>query len=227
MQLTLIETRQEAPEAISFFFEPDQPMTWDAGQFLQYTLPHLAADNRGSNRYFSIASAPSEGHVRLTTRFAENSSTFKATLKAMRPGQTIGIGKPEGDFVITDPTEEFVFVAGGAGITAFRAMLMDLDHKEFPMHIALLYANRDEHFIYRDELDALARKHKNFTIRYVVSPEKIDAANIRAAAPQIARPTFYVSGPEPMVEALDRLLPTLGVPPSHLRNDYLPGYAWP
>src|SRR5581483_2999979 len=108
MKLTLIDKRKEAGDATSFILKPETGMdaattlfTWRAGQFLHYTLPHENADDRKTERYFTISAAPHEGHVMITTRIladaanastanaaatAPKMSTFKKTLAALPIG---------------------------------------------------------------------------------------------------------------------------------------------
>ncbi len=227
MHLTLIDKKHETPDAVSFIFEPEQPLVWQAGQFLHYKLPHPQADDRGEERYFTISAAPHEGNVMLTTRFSvDHPSSFKSALEEMPFNAVIEADAPEGDFIVTDPTESMVFIAGGAGITPFRSILTDLDHRNLPMHVTLLYANRDEHFIFRDELEALAAKHDTFRIKYFISPQRIDAEAIKQSVPDITKPLFYVSGPEPMAEAMEKMLLAMEIPAHHIKTDFFPGYAW-
>jgi ferredoxin-NADP reductase len=83
MKLKLAARKTESPGVESFIFKPEEPLIWKAGQFLHYILNHKATDDRGSDRWFTIASAPCERRVMLTTRFAsKQGSTFKKTLKA-------------------------------------------------------------------------------------------------------------------------------------------------
>jgi ferredoxin-NADP reductase len=46
-------------------------------------------------------------------------------------------------------------------------------------------------------------------------------------APDLAKPTFHISGPEPFVEAVGSMLSGFGVPDAHVKRDYFPGYDWP
>lgn len=224
----LTDRKQESPDATSFFFKPDHPITWRAGQFLHYTLPHDFTDQRKISRYFSIASAPFENHVQITTRFmADSGSTFKKSLGRMPLGGIIQADDPEGDFVVNDPTEDMVWIAAGTGITAFRSILFDLDYRRLPVPVTLLYMNRDSHFIYKDELEAMEREHEEFKIHYFVSPKKVDLAALNKIVKDVKKPIFYISGPEPMVESYEKLLQSLGVLPHHVKTDYLPGYTWP
>jgi ferredoxin-NADP reductase len=228
MKLTLVAKRAEAPDVMSFVFSSDALLTWQPGQFLHYRLPHLDADERGITRYFTIASAPFEKHVMLTTRCAsERSSSFKRALGQRPIGTTIDADAPAGDFVLADPGREHVLMAGGIGITPFRAMLLDLDHQGLPINATLLYANRTSDFVYQAEIDRLLERHPRLAVRYLVSPARVTESSIRDAAIDLGKPVFHVSGPEPFVEAVESLLAGLGVPDAHVKRDYFPGYAWP
>lgn len=228
MKLILVAKRPETGDVVSFMFRSDALLKWKAGQFLHYSLPHPDADDRGITRYFTIASAPFEGHVMLTTRFAsERGSSFKRALRQLPVGAAVEVGEPDGDFVVGDPGDEHVFIAGGIGVTPFRAILLDLDHRELPIKATLLYANRTPDFVYKAELDQLGGRHPGLVVRYLVSPERVTQPSIRAVAADLAKPTFHVSGPEPFVEALGSMLSGLGVPDAHLKRDYFPGYDWP
>jgi ferredoxin-NADP reductase len=228
MKLILISKRPETKDVTSFLFRSDAPLKWHAGQFLHYSLPHPDADDRGITRYFTIASVPFEGHVMLTTRFAsERSSSFKCALRQLPIGAAVDVSEPDGDFVVGDPAGQHVLIAGGIGVTPFRAILLDLDHRQLPINATLLYANRTPDFVYKAELDRLASRHPGFVVRYFVSPERVSQTSIRAVAPDLTTPTFHVSGPEPFVESVGSMLSGLGVPDAHVKRDYFPGYDWP
>ena len=228
MKLTLVAKRSETDDVMSFMFTSETSLSWQAGQFLHYTLPHRDADERGATRYFTIASAPFEKHVMLTTRFArERSSSFKRALRQLPVGAAIEVGEPEGDFVLDDPTREHVLLAGGIGITPFRAILLDLDYHKLPINATLLYANRTRAFVYQAELDGLAARHPRLVIRYLVSPARVTEASIHGVTADLAKPTFHVSGPEPFVEAVGSMLAGSGVPDANVKRDYFPGYDWP
>ncbi len=227
MKLTLLEKRPEAGDATSFIFKPEIPLTWRAGQFLHYNLPHPNPDERKLERYFTIASAPFEQNVRLTTRRSEQGSSFKTALFTLPIGGTIEADGLEGDFTVDDPAKEFIFIAGGIGITPYRSILLDLDHRGLPINGQLLYANRDEELIFQEELEALVSKHEGFKIKYFIAQEKIDETAIGQVAPDLQRPFFYVSGPEPMVESFEKMLLAVGVPDAQFKRDFFPGYDWP
>jgi ferredoxin-NADP reductase len=228
MKLTLVAKRPETQGVMSFLFTGEAPLKWQAGQFLNYTLPHADADDRGITRYFTIASAPFEGHVMLTTRLGDDrTSSFKRALRQLPVGATVDVDEPEGDFVAGDPGDTHVLMAGGIGVTPFRAILLDLEHRGLPISATLLYANRSPEFVYKAELDALAGRHAGLIVRYLVSPERVTETTIRDAAAVLTEPTFHVSGPEPFVEAMASMLSGRGVPDARVKRDYFPGYDWP
>ena len=227
MKLILVDKRSETEDVTSFIFRSDAPLKWQAGQFLHYSLPHADPDDRGVTRYFTIASAPFEGQVMLTTRFApERGSSFKRALRQLPLGAAVDVGEPDGDFIVGDPGHEHIFIAGGIGVTPFRAILLDLDHRELPINATLLYANRNPDFVYKAEMDRLAGRHPRLVVRYLVSPERVTQSSIRGVSAGLAKPIFYVSGPEPFVDALGTMLTGLGVPDGQVKSDFFPGYDW-
>ena len=224
MLLTLIEKRKEAEDVISFVFKPEIPFSWKAGQFLHYTLKHKNYDSRGPDRYFTIASALFEKVVQITTRFAKQGSSFKKALKSFKIGDRIEGVAPDGNFTLDDPTQKSVFIAGGIGITPFRSILLNFVHQSIPIKVTLLYANKTSDFVYKKELEDIAKHNPNLKIHFIVGPKRIDKNGIKKTVANLKKPIFYVSGPEPMVESIDTILGRLSVPKNHIKNDFFPGY---
>jgi ferredoxin-NADP reductase len=225
MKLKLVARKKESPGVESFIFKPEKPLVWKAGQFLHYVLNHPKTDDRGSDRWFTIASAPYERNVMITTRFAETKgSTFKKTLKALKAGDTIEFSDLDGDFLVSDARKDYVFIAGGIGITPFRSILKQFAHEGKRLRVQLLYANRKHVAAYKKEFDAMERRNRNFTVHYLFHPKRIDEQTVRELVPDLKKPLFYVSGPEPMVESVGKMLLQIGVPKKNLKQDWFPGY---
>lgn len=221
--LTLIRQDQWAPGITGFWFSKPAQLTFQAGQFLQWTLPHNKPDNRGIRRWFTISASPSETELLITTKFSEKSSTFKQALQKVQPGDRLTATGLEGDFVLPiDVDRPLVFLAGGIGITPFRSMIKFLVDTKEARPITLLYAAKTpDEFVFKDLL-AAAEKTIGLKVRYITGP--LDEHAIRASVTDLTRPFFYVSGPEPMVEALGMVLKKAGVPEAHLKQDFFPGY---
>ena len=225
MKLKLAARKTESPGVVSFIFKPDGPLVWKAGQFLHYVLNHAPTDDRGSDRWFTIASAPYERDVMITTRFAaKQGSTFKSNLKDLKPGDEIEISDLDGDFIVSNAKKHYVFIAGGIGITPFRAILKEAAHTGTFLNVKMLYANRDKDIVYKKELEALAARNPNLKIYYLFSPQRINKTIIKELVPDLKKPLFYVSGPEPMVESVGKMLQEMGVPNKQIKQDWFPGY---
>jgi ferredoxin-NADP reductase len=224
MKLILKEVKPEVAGVNSFIFTAEEPMPWKAGQFMHVMLPHEAADDRGTERWFTIASAPYEQTPMITTRLSDPGSTFKKTLKALTPGMSLETDYVDGDFVIEDTSKDYVFLAGGIGITPFHSILKEADHAGQRLKVNLIYANRDANVPYKAELDAFAQKNPSLKLNYITNPQRIDETTVRALVPDLMTPMFYVSGPEPMVKSLQQMLLGMGIPEAHIKIDDFPGY---
>jgi ferredoxin-NADP reductase len=227
MTLTLLAKEPLTDGVVSFVWEPPAGFTWQAGQYMQLTLPHDNPDDRGIKRWFTIAAPPFEGKPRTTTRIAtEHSSTFKQALAKLEPGDTIEANEPEGDFVLDDKQHEYVFIAGGIGFTPFHAILTELAHQGALPKIQVLYGVRNTQATYHEELAELSGRFPQLKVQYIVEPDRINEAVISQFVTDLQSPFFYISGPEPMVLAFEKLLQNMGVPQDNLRKDEFPGYTW-
>jgi ferredoxin-NADP reductase len=224
MKLNFIKKEQEVVGVYSFYFRPQQELSWNAGQFLQYTFAHQNMDDRGEKRWFTISTAPYEKDIRITTRINnEHSSSFKSALMLLTAEDEIEAGNPEGDFVFGDPKNKYVFFAGGIGITPFRSILAQLEHDGQNFNVDLLYANRDEQLLFGNELARMEQTHPNFHVHKFIGDNHV---TLEALKPYMDEPNtiIYISGPEPMVEDFDKQLKEAGMPEGRVKGDYFPNY---
>jgi ferredoxin-NADP reductase len=89
-----VRRRHEAENATTFYFEPDSPLAYTAGQYLNYTLPHPNPDDRGTRRSFTLSSFPEEPLLSLTTRLSTPRSSFKTALSELEPGAELETNGP-------------------------------------------------------------------------------------------------------------------------------------
>lgn len=215
--LKLLKSYDETDNIRTFVFETGGTR-WQPGQYQVYELAQVAGDADAKKRYFTIASAPSEGEIHISTRVTD--STFKQALNSLQPGDTIEAHDIEGDFT-WDAGEPVVLVAGGIGVTPYRSMLVERAATGQPIKAHLLYFGRDDNFAFRTEFDKLAAEHPELTIDYIVG-EQISADSIVQHAPEAKDHTTYLSGPEPMVDAVGEALTQQGIT---LKQDWFPGYT--
>ncbi len=220
MKFELKEKTEILPAVFLFKFLPPEGFTWEAGQFIFYEIPHSNPDSRGIERHFTISSSPHESQVFLTTRILpENGSTFKQALKNLTVGQKVEAYNLSGQFVIKNNLK-MVFIAGGIGITPFRAIVLDLAFKKKLTDVILLYANRDENIIFKNEFDKIAAENPGFKIHYVLEPKRLDEAFLKVF--QSLDADYFVSGPPPMVKGVTETLKNLGI--SKIIQDSFTGY---
>lgn len=234
--LTLLEKKEIARGTYEFTFTSDRPLTFRAGQYLEWTLAHSPSDDRGNRRFFTIASAPTEDVVRLGVRVSESGSTFKRALMALESGAVISASQLAGDFVLpTNREEKLAFIAGGIGITPFRSQIQYLLDTKDGRSAVLLYSNKTAAEIAYKDLFEHAQKEIGLKTFYAVTDEsnppsgiyagRIDGALIAREIPDYRERVFYISGPHAMVEAFETTLHTMGVLHANIKTDYFPGYA--
>lgn len=98
--LTFVNRIQQSPHVISFYFSTSTKFSFQAGQYLQMTLPHDDVDEGGASRFFTMASAPHEPHIMITTK--QSSSSFKQKLFALKKGDQVRCFGPMGTFVLEE-----------------------------------------------------------------------------------------------------------------------------
>lgn len=212
----------------NFWFEPVRQFSYEPGQFLEYTLSHDEEDIRGRRRYFTIASSPTEKQILISTRIqADKGSSFKTALQNLKLGQGIVASNLEGEFVLpAEPGQKLAFIAGGIGITPFRSMIKYLFDKKLYRDIVLIYSNRSANDVIFKEI---LNQANDLGVKTVYANTDTDGLvnekRIRKEIPDFRDRVFYVSGPEPMVQAFENMLYTMGLPRRQVKRDYFPGYS--
>jgi ferredoxin-NADP reductase len=233
MKAVLDHIHQEADDIRTFWFSPARAVQYTAGQFIQMLLQHDKPDDRGDKRWFTLSSSPTDAPlISITTKFAKtNSSSFKSTLHALKPGDEVEITDPMGDFVLPkDKSIPLVFVAGGIGITPFHSIIKDLKDTAEHRSIQFLYALHDKNEQVFDELLSGYGLNQYTLIYQETNDPKAEKGNLSGAriielTGSVENKLIYVSGPEGMVEALQGGLQEIEVPKSQLVGDYFPNYS--
>jgi ferredoxin-NADP reductase len=232
MKVTFEQSQAVAANIRTFYFRPERPVHYTAGQFIELTLKHPRPDDRGIKRWFTLSSAPTEELVSVTTKFAgtDKSSSFKKALFKLQPAHELQMSEPMGDFVLPKLIQTpLVFVAGGIGITPFHSMLSWLADTKETRPIRLLYGvHNEEEIIFQETFD---RTGQHATI-VVGKPSAawggergyLNAELILGLEKPSEDTLVYVSGPEPMDEGLEKDLHKAGLKKSQLVLDFFPNY---
>lgn len=216
-ELRLLSSHDEVGNVRTFVFETGG-IHWIAGQSQGYRLDSIGGTPEENERWFTIASAPHEREIHISTRVTE--SKFKQALNAMQPGDRIVCYGLEGDFTWEEVANPVVLVAGGIGITPFRSILLERHALGKPLNATLIYFNRTDTIPFMPELRGLTESHPEFELLAVVGEDITADSILGKLAGDITR-TILLSGPEPMVEAVGSDLKRRGV---QIRQDWFPGY---
>jgi ferredoxin-NADP reductase len=190
-------------------------------------------DEKGPRRHISVVTSPTErGVLGLCTRLRD--TAFKRSLAELEVGDKVEVEAPKGDFVLPEDTEQqYVFVAGGIGITVFRCMLRYIADKGLPYKVTLVYSNRDrESTAFLDELQELETTVPGLRLVLTMTddPEwegetrRIDEAMLRDHLGELEPFTYLVAGPPGMVEGVAATLQAAGVPEERLMPARFSGY---
>ncbi|HYM65582.1 MAG TPA: FAD-dependent oxidoreductase [Candidatus Sulfotelmatobacter sp.] len=221
MILTLIDKKTETKDVNTYVFKSDVYFIWKAGQYLIYSLKHKNQDKRGKMRFFTISSPPFFKNPSITTRIDPvKGSSFKKALNNLKLGEKINAKGPDGDFIIDDFKKSYFFIAQGMGLTPFRSILKQLEFENKDLDIEFFYSGKDKNIIFKDEFDSL--RLKNLKIKYFIG-KRIREKDI-ISIKDFKKRQFYISGPDSMVEDMEKILLGLGIKKENIKSDYFSGY---
>jgi len=235
--IKLLNREEIAADTMSFHFEKPAGFQFKPGQYLDCTLTNPPeTDAEGNIRSFSVASAPTEPHLMITTRM--RNTAFKRVMNTMPIGSPLSVEGPMGSFTLhNDASRTAILIAGGIGITPFRSMIVNAARTQLATRIVLLYSNhRPEDAAFLDELQKLESENKNFKLIAVMTDmqkskrawngetSKIDKAFITRHVPDLHGPIFYVAGPPAMVNGMKTTIIEAGVNEDDIRAEDFSGY---
>lgn len=234
LMLEVARKTKISKDAMEFVFSPVKKFNYKPGQYMEWTLSHKNPDNRGTRRFFTIASSPTEESIRLGINFiGEKGSSFKKKLE--KGNGEIVASSLSGEFTLPKNSEtKLVFIAGGIGITPFRSMIKYLVDKNEKRDIVLIYSNTSEDEITYRELFDFARNKLGIKIVYTLSGEslssswvgskgRINEKMIKEEVPDYKDRVFYISGSQPLTNSVKSTLKSLGVRNNAIKTDYFPG----
>ncbi|MCB9818723.1 FAD-dependent oxidoreductase [Candidatus Nomurabacteria bacterium] len=215
------EKIQETDNTYSFIFTASKLPNWKAGQHAIFTLPEAYVEGK-TWRPFSVASAPSENVIRIGTIVPPEPSSFKQKLVSLQPGDKVRMFGPYGELCLKSNMKKIVAVAGGIGITPFRAIICDLANNGKNVDFHLIYSAKSEH-VYKNELENWKHKLPNLKITYTTTADEVNAELLNEV--DNSKDThFLLSGAPGMIEALRKNLIDNQVTKNHIINDPFKGY---
>ena len=196
-------------------------------------------------RAYSMASYPEEKDIiMLNVRIATPppgkegkvpTGIMSSYIFNLKPGDTVTVSGPYGEFLARDTDNEMVFIGGGAGMAPMRSHIFDqLKRLHSKRKISFWYGARSlREAFYQDEFDELAEKNDNFNWNLALSdpmPEDnwtgpvgfihtVLFENYLKDHPAPEDCEYYLCGPPMMNAAVLRLLEDLGVEKENILFD--------
>jgi ferredoxin-NADP reductase len=234
VRATVAETREVAKGTLLVLFSVEDYPDYRPGAYFWVELPDRGHDDeKGLRRHISLVTSPTEkGVVGLATRLRD--TAFKRTLAELEVGDEVQVEEPKGSFLLPeDASAEYVFVAGGIGITVFRSMLRSIADTGAPYRVTLVYSNRDrESSAFLDELEELEARIDGLRVVLTMTDEpgwegetrRLDADVLGELVGGLEGKTFLVAGPPAMAEAVSESLRAAGLPDERVLADSFSGY---
>ena len=234
MKATVAEKREVAKGTLMVLFAVEAYPDYRPGSYFWVELPDRGHDDeKGLRRHISLVTSPTErGVVGLATRLRD--SAFKLTLKELQVGDEAEVEEPKGSFLLPEDTSgEYVFVAGGIGITVFRSMLRYIADERLPYRITLVYSNRDRASApFLDELAELERQVEGLRVVLTMTDDagwegesrRIDGDVLGEHLGDLHDKQFLVAGPPAMSEGVAEALRAAGVSDDHILASKFSGY---
>ncbi len=231
--LTLEAKYKVAKDTYEFVFKKPYGFVFEAGQYLEWMLPHIPADSKGVRRYFTITSSPTESQIAVAMKIPEKTSTYKVALNRLDVDRPVIASQLAGDFVLPKKTAtKLGFIAGGIGVTPFRSHIKYMMDSDKQHDTALYYCvNTKDELAYESVWQEATVKFAFIYVPVVAKEEVIlpyekgyvTGEMIKRRTPDYLERIWYLSGPPGMVNAYSTLLRSLGVPRKQIIKDFFPG----
>lgn len=232
--LPFAKKEQIAKDTFAFYFDRNHE-NWDfhPGQYIQMRLPLEHPDERGTMRYFTIASSPTDKqYLRIVTKVIQ--STFKLKLASLQKGEKVSFFGPNGDFYLQEKEPSHVFLAGGIGMTPFVSMMEYTAIKNLKNNITFFAVfSTLEEMIFFEKFSKITIDRPNIQVVYSLintttvwtgQKGRISPSLIEKYISDIKKPIYYITGPPPMVEATVTMIGEMGISEEHIFQEHFSGY---
>lgn len=232
---TLRVARVVAETADSASFVLDVPddladaFAYEAGQFCTFRCP---VDGGAALRCYSMSSAPGvDDELAVTVKRVPGGLVSNWMIDMLVGGDQIDVTLPAGVFCLSAAAGagDLVVFGGGSGVTPLfslvKAALATTERR-----VRMLYANRDrDSVIFAAALSALAAEHPDrLEVRHHLDAEGgyLDAASVLAFVDGVVDADFYICGPTPFMDLVERALAGDGVVAERIHIErFTPGDA--
>jgi ferredoxin-NADP reductase len=226
MTVETVTTELPDTKTIRLKWPEGHEVDFKTGQFITLYWP----DTPGYKRAYSLSScALDRGFYDVTVKREGKMGTL--LVDWAKPGDKLAVLPPTGRFLpVYEPTKHLICIAGGSGVTPFRAFVREATRRELETKITVLYSVRTTNdIIFHEEFRQLENDNPNFDF-YVtctrLHPEdpwtgrrgRITAAWVKEHVHDLTNTVFYACGPNELVEFAEELvLNELNVPKEQMK----------
>ena len=198
------------------------------GQFITLFWPDTPTYRRA---YSLSSSALDQGFFEVTVK--REGKMGSRIVDWAKPGDRLGVFPPVGKFLpVLEPQAHLICIAGGSGITPFRAFVREATARKLDTQITVLYSVRTTgEIIFNEEFCRMESENPHFqflvTCTRLDSADpwpgrrgRIDAAWVKEQVSDPANTVFYACGPNALVELAEKLVvEDLGMPKSQMKTE--------
>ena len=218
----IVDIISESPDIQTFRLGATFP--FKAGQAISLLIP-----GDPKKRFYSISSSPTEkDHLDITIK-ADQGQNLYGSLFSLKKGAQVEIAGPMGSFILPEPLKgPFYFLAGGSGVTPFRAMIKFILDTQPATDMWLFHSVRTpDDLIFKDQLLAWTQ---NPTFHFVPTFTRTTEFDIEGETGRIGETllhkhlkmsegTFFLCGPKEFVTDMEHTLRRLNVPAERIRRE--------
>ncbi len=235
MTMRCLRVQAETRDVATFTFRAEAPMLFDF-QPGQFVIIEPVIDGLTVPRCYSVSSTPSRPCTfSITVKRVPDGLVSNWLHDHLRPGDSLTVSAPQGDFNIVDrPGERILMLSGGSGITPVMSMLRWLHDTATDVDIHFVHAARSpEDIIFRPELEALARANDGLQLSVTCESTgdeawfgyrgRLNESMLQQMVPDLMQRTVFACGPEPYMEAVRDILGGLGLPAEQYHEESFGG----
>jgi ferredoxin-NADP reductase/MOSC domain-containing protein YiiM/ferredoxin len=181
------------------------------GQYV--TLRVGAAGDPAPARNYSLSSAPGSVRYRISVKREELGLVSRYLHDNLKPGASLDVAAPRGEFVLTDGENPVVLISAGVGVTPVLAMLHALAANASGREVWWLHGTRgpEEHAFAGEVHDLLSRIEGAHEHTFYSADGRRLTADVVASLGLPANATVYLCGPGGFMADVRAGLARLGI----------------
>jgi ferredoxin-NADP reductase len=228
VEMTIECTAMELPDTktIRLQWPENYDVQFQTGQFITLFWPDTPEYKRA---YSLSSSALDRGCYEVTVKRDGKMGT--RLVDWAKPGDKLSVIPPVGRFLpVLEPDKHLICIAGGSGVTPFRAFVREATQRKLKTRITILYSVRTtKDIIFNEEFRRLEKENPHFNFHVTctrLEPDdpwqgrrgRITSAWIKEHIDDLSNTVFYACGPNALVEATETLVrEELKVPKEQMR----------